>query len=48
MRRLQPLQSVIKLPQRLFIDLRALGIGNYVGAPAERWSARSTIGTVGV
>jgi hypothetical protein len=34
--RLQPLISVIKLPQRLFIDLQVLGIGRDVGVRAER------------
>jgi hypothetical protein len=30
---LYPLRSVPKLPQRLFIDLQALGIGQDVGVP---------------
>jgi hypothetical protein len=33
---LQPLISVIKLPQRLFIDLQALGIGQNTGMPASQ------------
>lgn len=35
-RRLCPLQSVAALPKRIFIDLRALGIGQDAGVRAQR------------
>ena len=42
-----PSESVTKQPQRLFIDLQALGIGQDVGVPAQQGCTRSTSDTVG-